>query len=365
METRRKSLLCPLCKRPAAADQSRESESRLCRECQSLVETIHSRNKTAQKALPALQTQYAPAVAAPALGADAVPADALSLEALEEEPEQGYYAEQGYYDADLSHAPEHAEVPPAQTQSEQEQQTEPERAEAAPATSASAQVTRPPIETKVAAPDWDYTTVSEWPLAVIPERGRARFRRGGLNIGIIILIAILLVCAIAGYFMIYRPFFSASRESSSDATAASPVASVASDDDSTGDKPAEKAPNQQAANQQGQSSSAEQAQAASADPVIRDTALSPPTTGRGMFSLQVASFPNEAAANEYSEKLIRAGIPGYVVAADLGRRGRWFRVRVGRFDTAAAAEQYAAQSRERARTIGLNIEPIVCDFEKP
>lgn len=88
-------------------------------------------------------------------------------------------------------------------------------------------------------------------------------------------------------------------------------------------------------------------------------------SGGGMFALQASSVPNEASAKEFSEKLIRSGIAAYVVAADLGKRGKWYRVRVGRFDDRNEAAKFAEQSRQRARAAGLNLQLMVCDYEKP
>jgi cell division septation protein DedD len=83
------------------------------------------------------------------------------------------------------------------------------------------------------------------------------------------------------------------------------------------------------------------------------------------YSLQAASFPNQAAAGEYVEKLIRAGVPAYTVHADIPGRGRWFRVRVGKFVTSDEAARYAAEARQRARAASVDLNLIVCDYQKP
>jgi cell division septation protein DedD len=98
-------------------------------------------------------------------------------------------------------------------------------------------------------------------------------------------------------------------------------------------------------------------------------AVAPPPVAPGdaqpTHSLQAASFPNEAGAREFAEKLIRAGVPSYVVAVDIPRRGKWFRIRVGQFPNAAEATKYAAQARQRAKAAGFNLDLIVCNYEKP
>ncbi|HEX5732292.1 MAG TPA: SPOR domain-containing protein, partial [Blastocatellia bacterium] len=87
--------------------------------------------------------------------------------------------------------------------------------------------------------------------------------------------------------------------------------------------------------------------------------------GVGSLTLQSAAFPDEAGASEFSTRLIRAGIPAYIVPADLPRKGRWFRVRVGRFSNADDAKKYAVQSRMRAKAAGLDVDFIVVEYGKP
>jgi cell division septation protein DedD len=378
METRRSSL-CPLCKRPAEAGESRQADSRLCGNCQSLVGTILPRGKTGPAASAARQARYAPTFASAALAEEAVSLEKADdrevlaglstepmvefydagLEATQEEPAPDYYYEHA------PHEPRHTEAPQVEThqaeiQQEETRQEKTHHSETRPA-QAAPEMPAPPLEakpvTKVAAPDWDYTTVSEWPLAVTADRGRARPRPGGLNRGLMALAAGLLILA-AGYFLVYRPLFAGGQEGQNDPAAAS-ASSSAPAAEGPSEKPAEKDPGRQS-----QSPAAGNPQASpAAQPDAGHGGV--PAAGQGRFSLQAASFPDEQAANEYSERLIRAGVPGYVVAADLGRRGRWFRVRVGRFESASAAEQYAAQSRARARAAGLSVELVVCDYEKP
>jgi cell division septation protein DedD len=84
-----------------------------------------------------------------------------------------------------------------------------------------------------------------------------------------------------------------------------------------------------------------------------------------MVSLQAASFPNQAAANAFSERLARAGVPAYVVAADIPKRGRWYRVRAGKFATAEEARRYAVEWRQRARAAGIGIDLVTCNYDQP
>jgi hypothetical protein len=88
-------------------------------------------------------------------------------------------------------------------------------------------------------------------------------------------------------------------------------------------------------------------------------------TSTAKYSLQAASMPNRAAAEEFAEKLVRAGVPAYVVSADIPGRGRWFRVRVGRFSSQEEAMRFAADAKLRARTAGIGLTLVPCDYEKP
>lgn len=49
------------------------------------------------------------------------------------------------------------------------------------------------------------------------------------------------------------------------------------------------------------------------------------------YTLQVASFSRRAGADELSERLTKSGFEAYVKSVDLGPRGTWYRVRVGRY----------------------------------
>jgi cell division protein FtsN len=58
-------------------------------------------------------------------------------------------------------------------------------------------------------------------------------------------------------------------------------------------------------------------------------------------------------------------VPSYVVSADLARRGRWFRVRVGRFNTAEDAQKFAKEAQLRAKAAGMSLQLIVSQYEQP
>jgi hypothetical protein len=94
-------------------------------------------------------------------------------------------------------------------------------------------------------------------------------------------------------------------------------------------------------------------------------ATNQPEVSTGQYSLQAASFPSSGGANEFAEKLVRAGVPAYVVSAVLPGKGRWYRVRVGRFNTQEEASRFAGDARLRARTAGVTLQLIPCAYEKP
>ena len=58
------------------------------------------------------------------------------------------------------------------------------------------------------------------------------------------------------------------------------------------------------------------------------------------YTLQVASFPDAAQAEQYAERLTRAGQPVGFGTVEVAGLGRWTRVYVGSFKTAAAARYY-------------------------
>jgi cell division septation protein DedD len=195
----------------------------------------------------------------------------------------------------------------------------------------------------------------EFPIMLqAPDSGRLA------RLNIPIAAALLLVCGVGGYFLLYRPAIQASQTSQT-VTELKPssTAAAASVDQQAASQPLPPAAALSAAGRESQSpaptETARDNRAAGADSA----------TGRGRYSLQAAAFPNEPGASEFSERLKRAGVPAYVVAADIAGRGRWFRVRVGRFETAQDADRFAAEARKRATAAGLSLRLIVSSYDKP
>jgi septal ring-binding cell division protein DamX len=97
-----------------------------------------------------------------------------------------------------------------------------------------------------------------------------------------------------------------------------------------------------------------------ATPPPAQTAAAAPT-GSGGFTVQVRSSPSEADARAFADALKAGGFDAYVMRADLGSRGTWYRVRVGRFDSRDAARQAVGKLRSSGRAN----EAIVQAYEAP
>jgi cell division septation protein DedD len=62
----------------------------------------------------------------------------------------------------------------------------------------------------------------------------------------------------------------------------------------------------------------------------------------GDFTLQISAFQSRAEADRFSARLRDRGYAPYIVAAEVPRKGTWYRVRMGRFKTREAAARYLA-----------------------
>lgn len=94
------------------------------------------------------------------------------------------------------------------------------------------------------------------------------------------------------------------------------------------------------------------------DPMVaaalpRGTATATAARGsEGEYTLQVISYDQLAAANEFADALRARGHEAFVVSADVPDRGRYYRVRIGPFETKYKADVYRAQfeTQERMNT---------------
>ncbi|HKQ07340.1 MAG TPA: SPOR domain-containing protein [Blastocatellia bacterium] len=83
-------------------------------------------------------------------------------------------------------------------------------------------------------------------------------------------------------------------------------------------------------------------------------------------TLQVMASKDEGEATSMVARLKSAGLPAYVVRADLGSRGVWYRVRIGGFATQEEAQRFATEARSRAAAAGVQIKDLpVTAYDKP
>jgi cell division septation protein DedD len=204
-------------------------------------------------------------------------------------------------------------------------------------------------------PAWEYSQ-NEWPVLVGPRRDGpwARFKGP-------IVVLVILAFAAGSYYLIYRQTSPGLATDSPAPIRASRVAEPRPSATSTADSAAQdKAPLPSG-------DAPAKAEPKLTQPVANEaaTATKEDSSPQGHFALQAASFPNRAAADEFAEKLKAAGVPSYVVSVDLPRRGTWSRVRVGRFNTAEDAQRFAAEAQLRARATGMSLELIVSRYDQP
>jgi len=82
-------------------------------------------------------------------------------------------------------------------------------------------------------------------------------------------------------------------------------------------------------------------------PISRPVASSSRTASTpAKFTIQVASFKNEASAKKVVNELSASGHPAFVVDKDLGEKGIWYRIYVGRFQTKQEADRYISQLKD-------------------
>lgn len=76
----------------------------------------------------------------------------------------------------------------------------------------------------------------------------------------------------------------------------------------------------------------------------------PAAAGKGKFTLQVRSFPDRDKAEELVEHLRQRGFDAYLNEGELPGKGRWFRVRLGRFSSKDLAEKYRQNFVQKEKT---------------
>jgi len=198
------------------------------------------------------------------------------------------------------------------------------------------------------------------------------------NVILILVVLVVLVGSAAVTFLVFRdrffgsrgPSVAASRSSGSDRTAAVPEQKPQESRTAPVPVPAQPA----AAGDAGKPATSPgpaQTPAATGSPVA--PVVAPSTeSGKtqpaaqdvpgGKISLQAASFPSEASAKQFQDRLVQAGLPAYVVAADIPHRGKWYRVRAGKFASQEEARQAGESWRKRAAAAGINLQLVPCDY---
>ncbi len=100
---------------------------------------------------------------------------------------------------------------------------------------------------------------------------------------------------------------------------------------------------------------------APSEPVAPVPDVKPKAAGRdlpvavsgGSHAVQVGSFNAEKDARALQQKLMKKNYPAFVADADLGAKGRWFRVRVGPYADSDAANQVQKVLAEKENVKGF------------
>jgi len=71
------------------------------------------------------------------------------------------------------------------------------------------------------------------------------------------------------------------------------------------------------------------------------------SSGDAQYSVQVGSYPDVKEASYRVEEWKAKGYPAYMMIADLGDRGKWFRVRIGAFEGQDDASRYLDDIRTK------------------
>jgi DedD protein len=96
-----------------------------------------------------------------------------------------------------------------------------------------------------------------------------------------------------------------------------------------------------------------------AETVPTRTSETAPTGREGAYTLQVVSYEDRAEAETFASALRSRGHKAFVTQADVPDRGRFFRVRVGPFETRKEARSYqdSFEQAEEMRTILVSNKP--------
>ncbi len=79
----------------------------------------------------------------------------------------------------------------------------------------------------------------------------------------------------------------------------------------------------------------------------------PEVSTHGHHAVQIGSFGVTGDAIALKKKMVKKGYPAYVVEADLGKKGLWYRVRIGPYADVAAARTVQKQLEEKEKVKGF------------
>jgi hypothetical protein len=82
-------------------------------------------------------------------------------------------------------------------------------------------------------------------------------------------------------------------------------------------------------------------------PVVATGSVPDSVSGSGKFTIQVRATQSQTEAETLGKKLRGSGAEAYVVKADLGAKGIWYRVRVGRYQSMAEAQKAGSDLRSK------------------
>jgi cell division septation protein DedD len=79
----------------------------------------------------------------------------------------------------------------------------------------------------------------------------------------------------------------------------------------------------------------------------------PKVVEKGTHAVQIGSFGVAGDAIAFKQKMVDRGYPAYVVEADLGKKGLWYRVRIGPYLDAAVAKNAQKFLEEKEKIKGF------------
>ncbi|SHI91551.1 Cell division protein FtsN [Malonomonas rubra DSM 5091] len=89
------------------------------------------------------------------------------------------------------------------------------------------------------------------------------------------------------------------------------------------------------------------------EPVEVASAVMPKVDPKGTYAVQVGSFNAAGDAGAFKKRLLAKGFPAFVVEADLGAKGLWYRVRIGPYSDAASAKTVQKLAEEKEQIKGF------------